>query len=127
MLQIAQNKIRRAVLSVANRYSADLLHSQLEISFLFDSRIYYSVCLFYKGINDLVTQFDQDMFHRGNRSLGLHSQMALSFTITHCNTVLGSRSLLQYCNGYWASIPAEVKNSQSLDVFKKYPKSFIFA
>ncbi len=117
-LQVAQNKALRAVLSVDSRYSASQLHSDLGIPYLQDTRKYHTLCFAYRGVNDLSSQNVNDSFPSGNRGWGLRSKVAPTFIVNRCKTALGSRSLLQRSHTYWQSIPIDVKQSQSLDIYR---------
>ena len=62
LLQIAQNKALRAVMSVEQHYLSEALHRHLEIPPLSENRKYHTVCLAYCGIHDLSSTRVNDMF-----------------------------------------------------------------
>ncbi len=126
-LQMAQNKALRSVLSVNHMYSASQLHSDLQIPTLKDSRRYHTVCFAYKGLYNLSTSTINEQYVSVNRGMGLRSEQAPSMLIPVCRTVLGSRSLLQRCHGYWMALPTVIKTSPSLNIFKSQARSHIYS
>ena len=124
-LQAAQNKALRSVLSVNHMYSSSKLHAKLQIPTLKDSRLYHTVCFAYKGINNLSTNMINELFISGNRGMGLRSEQTPSMMVPVCRTVLGSRCLLQRCNGYWMALPTETRLSPSSAVFKRNARAHI--
>ena len=125
-LQISQNKALRAVLAVDPRYPRASLHQELNIPNLATCRKYYTVCSAYKGLHDLSSQFINNMYRVHENPRCLRSSSSLTFKPDRCGTVAGSKSLYQRSHVYWSTLPTNVKNSSSLNVFKKSAKSFMF-
>ena len=74
----------------------------------------------------LCTPVINDRYVVVNRNLGLRSEASVNFDANLCRTVFGSNSLFQRSHMYWSELQPEIKNSSSLNVFKKGAKQAFY-
>ena len=74
----------------------------------------------YKGINNIGTASINDMFEVHEGRPGLQSPDTLNIKQQNVRTTFGSESLLCMANSYWMLLPNAVKQSPSLNIFKRF-------
>ena len=88
----------------------------------------YKLCYTYKALNGMAPFYICDLLHvhQPNRNLRSASR-GLSFVVPPYQTqAYGARAFSVAAPTLWNSLPVDIKNAQSLFIFKKKLKPFLF-
>ena len=94
-------------------------------------RIEYKVLILtYKAIHGLAPPYISDLIRtreRTNYNLRSSSQLLLQpYNVTKTKKTLGDRAFQVASPGLWNSLPNDIRNAKTMDVFKSLVKTYLF-
>ena len=93
-------------------------------------RFFFSLLLTYKAIHGLAPPYISDLIRtreRTNYNLRSSSQLLLQpYNVTKTKKTLGDRAFQVASPGLWNSLPNDIRNAKTMDVFKSLVKTYLF-
>ena len=127
-LQLVQNFAARLILNRGKFcHITPLLY---ELHWLpIDCRIKYKILLLiYKSLHELAPSYLCDLLHHYEPSRSLRSANSNNLIIPRTNNVtMGDRAFSVFGPRHWNELPEKVKNSSSVNLFKKSLKTHLFS
>ena len=123
-LQVQQNNALRAVLKWDYMHSSAQLYAEAETDQV-TTTMKKSLCnIVYQGINNIGAPVYNDMFNYALPSRELRSGDLMLAEVPKCRTKFGENNMA-YCGAiYWIQLPLHIKQSESLDAFKRQMKTY---
>ncbi len=119
-LQILQNKSAKIMLDLPPRSSATEALNRLNMKRLFERRFFHRCSVAYKGINKLI---DYDFNFISNAMLHVYdTRTKNNLHLSRVRTIIGENRarLVYHVAGDWNSLNNDVRNSNSLAIFKTH-------
>ena len=123
-LQVAQNNALRAIKKADHRYSATLLHKELNISWLHEQRKKSTCINVYKSLNNLNPAKLNEMYKIRETGRSLRNNNMVNLDKPKTNLILSEKNIRVRGVVYWSQLPSEIQKSDSLPIFKNNLKGF---
>ncbi len=126
-LQTLQNKAVRIIFRCDRFHSSEPLMKELHWLPV-EKRITFKVLLLtYKGKNKLIPSYLANfLIHYTNRRPGLRSESANLLTVARTQRSHGDKAFCVAGPRLWESLPIRIRNSPSVNSFKKVLKTHLF-
>ena len=125
-LQVAQNDAARLIFSCRRHTSATQLLNQLHWLPI-DNRIKYKVCmLVFKSLNSQSPEYVMALLSRQVPTRNLRSENQNLLTKPKTCRKVGEQSFAYSGPHFWNGLPGRLRERESLDMFKRELKTFLF-
>jgi Reverse transcriptase (RNA-dependent DNA polymerase) len=126
-LQRAQNALARVVLKVPRRTHAAPLLRSLHWLPVKQRVIFKLACVTYKVRTSKTPAYLSELLFTPARSISLRSSTRPLLAVPRTTTEIGKRAFSVSAPNIWNNLPLDVQCSDSLHIFKKRLKTFLFA
>lgn len=124
-LQVAQNRAMRVILQ-CNRYTK-IEHMLQALQFMsIKQRLHYNVCIFiFKILHNLAPNNLRDGLEIISRENGRKTRQDGTIAIKFCRTKSAQKSICYEGVKLYNALPAEIRNCEKMDIFKRMLKTYL--